>query len=43
MSSRKFFVGGNWKMNASLELVKQLTGYLNQGQYSSNVGKFKLN
>ena len=30
MSLRKFFVGGNWKMNGNQEMVKNLTQQLNE-------------
>lgn len=37
--ARTFFVGGNWKMNGSLESTKQLTQTLTQAKLDSNVGK----
>ena len=38
--ARTFFVGGNWKMNGSLESTKQLTQTLTQAKLDSNVGKY---
>ncbi|ETS59960.1 hypothetical protein PaG_05946 [Moesziomyces aphidis] len=35
--ARTFFVGGNWKMNGSLESTKQLTQTLTQAKLDSNV------
>ncbi|CAK0782407.1 hypothetical protein CVIRNUC_005672 [Coccomyxa viridis] len=32
MSSRKFFVGGNWKCNGSVSKVKELVDVLNKGE-----------
>lgn len=37
--ARTFFVGGNWKMNGSLESTKQLTQTLTQAKLDPNVGK----
>ncbi len=37
--ARTFFVGGNWKMNGSLESTKQLTQTLTQAKLDSNVGE----
>lgn len=37
--ARTFFVGGNWKMNGSLESTKQLTHTLTQAKLDPNVGK----
>ena len=34
---RKFFVGGNWKMNGSKQLADELVKSLNQGSWSSAV------
>ena len=34
---RKFFVGGNWKMNGSKKLADELITSLNQGSWSSAV------
>lgn len=34
---RKFFVGGNWKMNGSKQLADELISSLNQGSWSSDV------
>ncbi|KAI8823108.1 Triosephosphate isomerase [Fimicolochytrium jonesii] len=36
-SSRKFLVGGNWKMNGSRQLVETLVKALNEGSWSNNV------
>ncbi|CBQ73705.1 probable TPI1-triose-phosphate isomerase [Sporisorium reilianum SRZ2] len=35
--ARTFFVGGNWKMNGSLESIKSLTQTLTQAKLDSNV------
>lgn len=37
--ARTFFVGGNWKMNGSLESTKQLTKTLKEAKLDSNVGE----
>lgn len=36
MTSRKFFVGGNWKMNGSKKSVAELVEVLNKGQRNAN-------
>nr|6NEE_A Chain A, TRIOSEPHOSPHATE ISOMERASE [synthetic construct]6NEE_B Chain B, TRIOSEPHOSPHATE ISOMERASE [synthetic construct] len=36
MASRKFFVGGNWKMNGTLESIKALVETLNSAQLDPN-------
>ena len=35
---RKFFVGGNWKMNGSYESIKVIIDNLTQGNLSSATG-----
>lgn len=37
--ARTFFVGGNWKMNGSLESTKQLTKTLREAKLDFNVGE----
>lgn len=36
---RKFFVGGNWKMNGSVAMVKTLVDMLNGATIPPNTGK----
>jgi len=38
--SRKFFVGGNWKMNGSKKVADELLSNLVKGPLDPNVGKF---
>ncbi len=38
-ASRTFFVGGNWKMNGSLESIKSLTKTLSEAKFEDNVGE----
>ncbi len=35
---RKFFVGGNWKMNGALSSINGLVATLNNGERSKDVG-----
>lgn len=35
---RKFFVGGNWKMNGSKAAIKEIVGFLEEGPLDSSVG-----
>jgi hypothetical protein len=37
-SERKFFVGGNWKMNGSKESIDGIIGFLNAGPLDPNTG-----
>jgi triosephosphate isomerase len=37
--SRKFFVGGNWKMNGSKKIADELLGHISRGPLDPNVGK----
>jgi triosephosphate isomerase len=37
MTARKFFVGGNWKMNGSIQLVESMATSLNKGTWGSEV------
>lgn len=39
MSDRTFFVGGNWKMNGSLESGRKLVGVLNDAKLDPKTGK----
>lgn len=43
-SSRKYFVGGNWKSNGTLASVKELVeGTLNKAEYNKDrVGKIQF-
>lgn len=41
--SRKFFVGGNWKMNGSKTVADELLGSLIKGPLDPNVGKLVNN
>lgn len=36
---RNFFIGGNWKMNGSVEQAKQLVELLNGFEVPANTGK----
>ena len=39
-SSRKFFVGGNWKMNGNSESISEIVKFLNEGvKDTAAVGK----
>lgn len=40
--SRKFFVGGNWKMNGSKKVADELLGTLVKGPLDPNVGEWIL-
>lgn len=35
---RKFFVGGNWKMNGTKKEIDGIINFLKQGPLDSNVG-----
>ena len=37
--NRKFFVGGNWKMNGSFESIAAIISFLSGGNISPNSGK----
>ena len=36
---RKFFVGGNWKMNGDKKSIETIIGFLKDGQRDPNTGK----
>ena len=36
---RKFFVGGNWKMNGNKQLNNEIIQFLAKGPLDGNVGK----
>lgn len=38
MSGRKFFVGGNWKMNGSKDEIKKIVDTLNSANLNDNTG-----
>lgn len=40
--TRKFFVGGNWKMNGSKKSIDELIGILNQGAVTDSTGNKNL-
>lgn len=40
--SRKFFVGGNWKMNGSKAVIKEIVDFLNEGPLDPEVGKYRI-
>lgn len=37
--SRKFFVGGNWKMNGDKKFITETIEYLGKANLDKNVGK----
>lgn len=39
---RKFFVGGNWKMNGTKSEINDIVNFLKKGPLDSNVGMFFL-
>lgn len=39
---RKFFVGGNWKMNGTKSEIDGIVAFLKNGPLDSNVGMFVL-
>ena len=39
-SERKFFVGGNWKMNGNKKEIDVIIDFLTTGPLSANTGKF---
>ena len=43
MSQRKFFVGGNWKMNGTKESIKVIADFMNKREeQDKNTGWFEL-
>ena len=36
---RKFFVGGNWKMNGNKESIDKIVGFLKEGPLDPNTGE----
>ena len=40
MGVRKFFVGGNWKMNGDNKKVAEIVGFLNSGSLSPDTGGY---
>ena len=40
-TQRKFFVGGNWKMNGNLAKIDELVKMLNDGGVNANTGEQK--
>ena len=40
---RRFFVGGNWKMNGSKAKIDEIISFLNGGDLSKDTGLLKLN
>ena len=40
--SRKFFVGGNWKMNGNKDEIKEIVNFLKAGPLDPNVGTYNL-
>ena len=41
--NRKFFVGGNWKMNGNLSKISELTKMLNEKGINPNTGAYNTN
>ena len=39
MGGRKFFVGGNWKMNGNKKTIDSIVEFLKTGPLDPNVGK----
>ena len=39
MADRKFFVGGNWKMNGNKASIDGIIKFLNEGGINPNTGK----
>ena len=42
MGVRKFFVGGNWKMNGDNKKVAEIVGFLNSGSLSPDTGGYEF-
>jgi triosephosphate isomerase len=40
-AERKFFVGGNWKMNGTKSSIDTIIGFLKDGPLSSSTGMMK--
>lgn len=40
MSARKFFVGGNWKMNGNKSSIDSIVANLNKVEIPSETGRF---
>ena len=38
-SERKFFVGGNWKMNGNKDSIDTIIAFLNESGVNENTGK----
>lgn len=38
MTNRKFFVGGNWKMNGNKQSIDGIAGFLKTGPLDPNTG-----
>lgn len=42
-NQRKFFVGGNWKLNGDKKSIDEIVAFMNGGDLPDNVGKtFKI-
>ena len=41
-SERKFFVGGNWKMNGNKESIDKIITFLNEKGLNPNTGYFNM-
>jgi triosephosphate isomerase len=39
-NERKFFVGGNWKMNGTKSSIGPIVAFLNEGGCNPNTGDF---
>ena len=39
-NQRKFFVGGNWKLNGSKQSIDEIVKFLNEGSLDKNTGNF---
>ena len=37
---RKFFVGGNWKMNGTKASIDEIIGFLSKGPLDPNTGSY---
>lgn len=42
MTDRKFFVGGNWKMNGNKASIDGIIGFLTAGPLDPNTGNKRL-
>ena len=40
-SDRKFFVGGNWKMNGDKKAIDGICAFLTKGPINNNTGSLK--